>query len=117
MAKEFRKVLKKIRIDHEEVLKDMSKKLGVTASYLSAVENGKREIPDSWPEKIKTIYQLSAKESEELESAFYESKNEISINLSKLDSVKKQAAIAFAREFEEFTNEEIQDILNILKKK
>ena len=34
------KFLKKLRVDRNEVLKDMSARLGVTASFLSAVENG-----------------------------------------------------------------------------
>ena len=34
--------LRKIRIDRNELLKDMADKLEVSASFLSAVENGKR---------------------------------------------------------------------------
>ena len=37
------KFLRKLRIDNGEILKDMADKLGVTASFLSAVENGKKQ--------------------------------------------------------------------------
>ena len=37
------KFLRKIRIDNDEYLKDMADKLGVTVSFLSAVENGKKK--------------------------------------------------------------------------
>ena len=43
MITPFGKYLRKLRIDHDEKLKDMAAKLGVTGSYLSAVEIGKRD--------------------------------------------------------------------------
>ena len=37
MLTKFGKELRKIRIEHDEILKDMADKLNVTAAYLSAV--------------------------------------------------------------------------------
>jgi transcriptional regulator with XRE-family HTH domain len=45
MLTEFGQYLRKIRIDCGDLLKDMADKLGVTSSYLSAVETGKRNVP------------------------------------------------------------------------
>lgn len=42
------KELRKIRLDRDELMKDMARKLGVTVAYLSAVENGTRKFPDAW---------------------------------------------------------------------
>lgn len=50
------KFLRKLRIDNEEILKDMADALGVSSAFLSAVENGKKKMPDSWIEKLKDIY-------------------------------------------------------------
>ena len=36
------KFLRKLRIDNNELLKDMAQKLNVSVSFLSAVENGKK---------------------------------------------------------------------------
>ena len=44
MITELGKHLRKIRIDHGEILKNMADKLGVTSSFLSAVEIGKRNM-------------------------------------------------------------------------
>lgn len=52
MLTEFGKILRKIRIDQGEIIKDMEEKLNVTASYLSVVETGKRNIPENWIEEI-----------------------------------------------------------------
>lgn len=38
MLTKFGKELRKIRIENDEILKDMADKLNVTAAYLSAVE-------------------------------------------------------------------------------
>ena len=52
MLTDLGRLLRKIRIDHGEILKDMANRFGVTASYLSAVENGKRAVPEAWEEII-----------------------------------------------------------------
>ena len=59
MLTKFGKELRKIRIENDEILKDMADKLNVTAAYLSAVENGNRKVPDAWVNTIVTKYNLS----------------------------------------------------------
>ena len=44
MLTEFGKILRKLRIDRQELLRDMAKNLEVSSAYLSAVETGKRKI-------------------------------------------------------------------------
>ena len=39
MVTEYGKLLRKIRIDHDEILKDMAGKLEITSAYLSSIEN------------------------------------------------------------------------------
>ena len=62
MVNEFGKELRKIRIDHGEILKNMADKLKMTASYLSAIECGKRNIPEELILKLKDIYKEVKKE-------------------------------------------------------
>lgn len=45
MLTEFGKVLRNIRLDNNEILKNMSDKLNISPSFLSSIENGRR-IPD-----------------------------------------------------------------------
>ena len=47
--------LRKLRIDNGEILKDMAEALGVSSAFLSAVENGKKKMPEGWIEKLKTM--------------------------------------------------------------
>lgn len=62
MLTDFGRILRKIRIDCDEILKDMTEKLNVSAAYLSAVEMGKRNIPEHWVNKIAEFYNLSKDE-------------------------------------------------------
>ena len=55
MVNEFGKLLRKIRIDNGEILKDMADKLEMTSSYLSAIECGKRNIPNNLIPRLEQI--------------------------------------------------------------
>ena len=56
MLTRFGKKLRTLRLEKDQRLKDMADELGVTAAYLSAVENGKRSVPDLWIGKLSDRY-------------------------------------------------------------
>lgn len=114
MLTNFGKFLRKLRIDRCELLKDMSEKLNVTVSYLSAVENGKRAIPENWLEIIKDDYNLDEEMYIEMQDAAYEDEGTISL---KYGSEDKNLALAFAREFNELSNDEKISIMDVLNKR
>ncbi|MEX3623546.1 helix-turn-helix transcriptional regulator [Viridibacillus arvi] len=66
MLTDFGKFTRKLRIDHDENLKDMASKLNVTSRSLSEVERGKRKIPDEWAQSIAEKYVLSEQQLNEL---------------------------------------------------
>jgi transcriptional regulator with XRE-family HTH domain len=74
----FGKFLKIFRIKRNEFLKDMAQKLGVSAAFLSAVETGKKKIPEDWIEKIVNLYKLGGSEKDELILSFEETNQSIS---------------------------------------
>ncbi|MDO4594477.1 MAG: helix-turn-helix transcriptional regulator [Tissierellia bacterium] len=51
--------LRKLRLDNHEIMKDMAKKLEVSTSFLSAVENGKKKMPESWIDRLVDLYDLN----------------------------------------------------------
>lgn len=117
MITQFGKVLRNIRMDKGELLKEMAQKLGVTSSYLSAVEVGKRAIPESWVGKIVAIYNLSEAEKLDLQSAAFMSAKQIKINLQDASTNSRNLAYAFAREFKDLSDGDYQAIMAILQKK
>lgn len=99
--------LRKLRLDNGELMKDMAEKLGVSSSFLSAVENGKKKMPDSWHEVIVSLYNLEKEKQCELLNAIEESQKTVEINLEDLSIDKKRLAFSFARELENLNEEDV----------
>lgn len=59
MVGKIGKILRKLRIDHNEALSDMAKKLDLSPSYLSAIENTKRNIPSEMFARLQSLYGLT----------------------------------------------------------
>ncbi len=114
MITSFGKALRKIRIDNGEVLKIMAEKLYVTSSFLSAVENGKKKIPDHWLATLVSIYNLNNTQIEELEFAFSETNETIKIQLDGLDTENKKLVFAFARRLDKFDENELEKLKSLL---
>lgn len=108
------KFLRKIRIDRGEVLRDMANHLGVSSSFLSAVENGKKKFPEAWKDKLTELYNLSSQQVSEMEEAILDSSKAIEINMENASLSNRLLAISFARKFEELDEETSQKIINLL---
>ncbi|RNB90145.1 XRE family transcriptional regulator [Brevibacillus nitrificans] len=115
MLTSFGKFCRKLRIDNEELLKDMASKLGVTSSYLSAVENGKRNVPQEWLQVISEIYDLSEQQFSELQKGIEESQTVIKFDLKDFSNEKKDILVAFAREHKRLESNDLEKILKILQ--
>lgn len=115
MLTDFGRILRKIRIDCDEILKDMAEKLNVSAAYLSAVEMGKRNIPEHWVDKIAEFYNLSQEEKTDLSNAADNSSKSITLNFENINKSQKETAILFAREFENVDTETLEKIKKLLK--
>ena len=97
MITEFGKVLRIIRINSGDSAKDMAEKLNISASYLSAIENGKRNIPVELENEIINVYNLSAKEKEKLLHAMSESAEGVKIDMSTIQKSRRQVIFALAK--------------------
>ncbi len=109
------KFLRKLRIDNGEILKDMADKLGVTASFLSAVENGKKHMPSAWNQTICSMYQLNDSQIKEFTAAIAETEDRIEMDLSKVPTAHRKLAVSFARRFTDFDERQIQSFIELLK--
>lgn len=115
MLTEFGKSIRKIRIDHGVILADMARTLGVTSSYLSAVEHGKRKVPENWIRLIAEKYDLTTKESDELQETVERSRKEVIIPLGN-SKEKDDLALSFARVFDNCDQKTLLDLQNYLQK-
>lgn len=115
MVTDLGRFLRKLRLDHDEIMMDMAKKLGVSAAFLSSVENGKKKPPASWKEQISSLYQLRGPENEEWQRAFVEATTKQVIHLEQFSNDAKNLMLEFARKVECLTNEESDEIKKILE--
>lgn len=107
--------LRKLRIDHGEILKDMAEKLDVTVSFLSAVENGKKRMPSDWNSRICDLYSLDADQRQEFTTAIADTERSIEMNFHNVSPQNREIAISFAREFPDFDETQIEEIKKIMQ--
>lgn len=113
----FGEFVRILRIKHHEVMGDMAKVLNVKVPFLSAVENGKKNVPSGWIEKITTHYGLNDLEKKKLEVAIEESKTQYKIPTENAGIYQRRAAMQFARSFDEMDDETAEKILKLLNKR
>ena len=113
----FGEFVRVLRIKHPEVMGDMAKVLGASLPFLSAVENGKKNVPTEWIEKIVAHYDLTDAEKKELETAVEESRTQYKIVPINAGIQQRRAAMQFARSFDEMDDETATKILELLSKK
>ena len=114
MLTDFGKILRKLRIDRQEFLRDMAKKLGVSSAYLSAVETGKRKAPESWVDVIIEQYELNSVMASELRLAYEHSTQEVKIPLNNVSATRRDAVLSFAKALNGLDDEKLAKIMAIV---
>lgn len=108
------KFLRKLRIDRNEILLNMSEKLGVMPSFLSAVENGKKKMPTAWRTKIVELYNLTDAQINEFENAIAATNEVVELNIEGMNEQNRNLAVSFARKFSELSDEQLEEIQKII---
>lgn len=114
MKSRIGKFLRILRIKRDENLKLMAENLEISTPYLSAIENGKREIPNDFYEKIVNAYNLSIEESKELQEAIDLSIKSKDIDLSNLCDERKLLSIRYARKIQNLSEDDLKKLKEIL---
>jgi|GEM_PF-1439416 len=92
------KYLRKLRIDCDESMDMMARRLGVSKTYLSFVENGIREISQDFAVKIMDEYNIYGEKARGFLDAFYNTP--IKTVTLDTDSIKHlDGGIALAQQF------------------
>lgn len=115
MITEFGKALRKLRIEHGEVVRDMARRMGVSPSFISAVENGKKNVPDAWIKTIAELYDLNDAQINELREMAQQSMTSVKIDLLGRNASQRKAALIFARDFGKLSDNEADQIISLLQ--
>jgi transcriptional regulator with XRE-family HTH domain len=106
-----------LRVKNHQVMGDMAEMLGTTTPFLSAVENGKKNVPKGWAETIAQFYNLSTDERTELNEAIEESRVQTKIDMKDSSIMQRKVALQFARSFDDIDDETADRIIKLLQKK
>lgn len=102
----FGKICRKLRIDNNELLMDMANYLGVSAAFLSKVENGKAKPLIDWKEKISSRYGLSGDAQSELCDSIDEARSISTLKIANVREDDSDLMLAFARKLENMSDVE-----------
>lgn len=110
------KELRKIRLDGDEVLFDMAKKLNISSAMLSSIEIGRKSAPDDFIERISKQYPEVANRRAEFDLLADLTKKSMKVSLDVSDEAK-ELAYAFRRELPTMTPELLREFKNLLETK
>ncbi len=114
------KFLRKLRIDCDESLGDMADKLDLSAAYLSAIENGKRNAPEEMGDKLFEAYSLSEEQRREFSKILAQSRNRLVIPLGDIRQEffpeRVDAAVVFAHELLHMNEAQLAEVRRLLQK-
>lgn len=103
--------LKQLRLkNNNERLSDMARKVGISSSYLSSIENKKRKMNDKLLKKIVDIYALSKDEADQLTVLRNLAAQEINIPLKDMDEEKKETIVKFLSNIDTLSSDDFQKI-------
>lgn len=115
MVTELGKMIRIFRMEHGLLLKDMADKLGYPPSFLSAIEMGRKSVPEDFLEKFFNAYDIAADDRENFKEAAKNSVQSVKLDLMGTSNEQRKLAITFARRFEDLDEKQIAEIQKLLK--
>lgn len=118
MKRRLSTFLKQLRVEHNELLLDMARRIGASTPFLSSVENEKKIMPKAMFEKICTVYNLTLEQIDELSLAVAEACGALKLEINpKMTTKNKELAVVFARTFENLDDDSSEKIIEFLQRK
>ena len=99
-------------------LRDMSRALGKSPSFLSALELGRKSVPNSIVDEIDQVYDLSKEELIELRKSAESSRKQAKVRFEdRTNANEREVAMLFARNFDDLTEDQTERIRKILEER
>lgn len=108
----FGKAVRKARVDIGQTLLSMASELGTTASFLSALETGRKKVSQQWVAKIQAYFAAYAYSIEDLAELAAVSNEAVPIDGLPLQ--QQMLVAGFAKS--SFTADELKTIAQLLEK-
>ncbi len=107
--------MKNIRKVKNVTLQSLANKLDVSVSFLSLLENGKKQIPLEYVNKISEALNLNDDEKKQLENSILISNKKMIIELDNLSNNQIEVSLLFASTIDELNEQQVNEIKNIIK--
>ena len=115
MTTEIGKELRKLRIDRDERLLDMSERIKKSSAFISAVERGTKTPPAGFEDLVIKTYQLVGEAADALRRAADRSRKAFILDAQ--SPLAKDTAGLMARRMNSLSEDELKSIFDILNKK
>ena len=115
MITQLGKVLRIIRINSGDSMRTMAEKLELSSSYLSAIENGKRNVPKNFDAIVCKNYDLTEKEVKSLRDAIAATSDSVKVDLSELSETQKKLIFALTKD--DLREATLNQLCEIIEKK
>lgn len=110
--------MKRLRLNHnDETMTQMAKRLKISVSYLSSIENEKRNMTDEMFAQISEVYGLNATEQSELNYLRNLSGSKLNIKLDNLTPSTKETTVKFLSNVDTLSKSDLERINKIINKK
>ena len=116
MITNFGKELRKLRLDLGITLNDMATSIGVSPSLLSSAETGKKPASAALLEKLSGTYEQVRQQRAKFDRLAEETKSEVRIRLSADNSQAHSVAMAFARNFDSLSRQQLEELMAVFNK-
>jgi transcriptional regulator with XRE-family HTH domain len=114
---EFAKFTKTLRLEYDERLGHMAKKIGVSSAFLSRVENGLAKPSKKILDGLFQSYSLNEEQKRKLKEIVEEARQKNLLAPLQLSPAKQQLVIRLAQSIEKFDEEELYEIEEIICQK
>lgn len=112
---DFGTLVRRLRYEKKVSFAELADKLGISITFLSLIENGKKQIPLEYGDKIAAIFSLDEKMTDELKNSIDYTNNKISIKLDELSEEQKEVSLAFARTINKASQKKLEELRKLLE--
>lgn len=106
--------IRKFRLDRGILLREMAKDLRISPAYLSGMETGHKDIPQSLADQIINVYNLSIEQTKELKHSIMLSKQKICITTGQV-AWKCEIVSKLKEKLDNLSEEQQFKIIEVLK--
>ncbi len=111
----FGRLLRQLRERKGDSLRDLATKLDISAAFLSAMEIGKKKIPNDYACRIAEIYNLNSEELKELEDSITITNKKVMLDLDNMTDDQVEASLIFARKIKDADSDLLDKLMKALK--